>query len=76
MRFYHGPDLHPRFNLTLNRFGSNLRLINVRSYSTISKLNPDQFTYSGDDDDASSDSTPNVTTPKSPRKRRRLATST
>ena len=46
------------------------------SSSAISELNPDRFTHSGGDDDASSDSTPNVTTPKSPCKRRRLATST
>ena len=48
------------------------------SSSAISELDSDRFTHSGDDD-ASSDSTPNtppVTTPKSPRKRRRLATST
>ncbi len=44
------------------------------SSPTISELDSDRFTYSGDDD-ASSDSTPNVTTPESPRKRHRLATS-
>jgi hypothetical protein len=38
------------------------------SSSAISELNSDLFTHSGDDDDASSDSTLNVTTPKSPRK--------
>jgi len=43
--------------------------------STISKLDSDQFTYSGGNDDALSDSTPTVTTPKSPHKRRKLATS-
>ena len=48
------------------------------SSSAISKLDSDQFTRFGDNN-ASSDSTPNtppVTTPKSPHKRRRLATST
>jgi len=44
------------------------------SSSAISELDSDRFTYSGGDD-ASSDSTPNVTTSKSPRKRRQLATS-
>jgi len=44
------------------------------SSPTISELDSDRFTYSGDND-ASSDSTPNVTTPESPRKRHRLATS-
>ena len=46
------------------------------SSSAISELDPDRFTHSGDEDDASSDSTPNtptVTTPKSPRKRCQLA---
>ena len=52
------------------------------SFSAISELDSDRFTYSGGDDDASSDydalsdSTPNVTTTKSPYKRRQLATST
>jgi hypothetical protein len=58
------------------------------SSSAISELDSDRFTYSGGDDDASSDynassdydalsdSTPNVATTKSPRKRRQLATST
>jgi len=46
------------------------------SSSAISELDSDRFTYSSGDSDASSDSTPNVTTPKSPRKRRQLATST
>ena len=43
---------------------------------TISELNSDRFTHSGGDNDASSDSTPNITTPESSRKRRKLATST
>ena len=46
------------------------------SSSAISKLDSNRFTYSGGDSDALSDFTPNVTTPKSPRKRRQLATST
>jgi hypothetical protein len=46
------------------------------SSSAIFKLDSDQFTHSGGgDDDASSDSTL-ATTPKSPHKRRKLATST
>ena len=48
------------------------------SSSTTSKLDSDQFTHSGGDDDASDDASsntiPNVTTPKSLCKRRRLAT--
>jgi len=41
--------------------------------SAISKLNSNQFTYSSGNNDALSESTL-VTTPKSPRKRRKLAT--
>ena len=44
------------------------------SSSAISELDLDQFTHSSGDDDALSDSI--LTTLKSPRKRRRLATST
>jgi hypothetical protein len=45
------------------------------SSSAISELDSNRFTYSSGDDDVSSDSIVNVTTPKPPRKRRWLATS-
>ena len=48
---------------------------NTSSYA-ISELNSDQFTYSSGDNDALSDSIPNITIPESSRKRRKLATST
>jgi len=41
----------------------------------ISELDSDQFTYSSGNNNASSDSTPNITTLESSRKRRKLATS-